>query len=401
MATARSPWSIPGVILFTHGELSYEVDLTRGRVKEPARSKVGERTVLAWERTRTQRLRQVIVRSLPPTASRIPEALARMRARLREEARLATYLQHPRIARILGVHEVQGVLYVVSELVEGTSLNTLISYGLMREAPLSPAFCLYVGAEVASTLHYAHTRTDERGAPLGIVHRDVNPARIYLGTEGEILLTDFARARSLLPGRATTTLPRPWGEVFYAAPEALLGEEVGPRSDLFSLGLVLLELATGRHLYNMAHARPSELAKALTPEVKDQVLHAAIVAMEADLPDHTEDCILRAATFTSEDVEGLTAPLAPPLRSVLRGVLQRRPEDRHPSAAALETALREGLSALGVPYGAAEALEEGRNSRDGASRKRHIAGPTSEGESPPVMVAEDDISAGQDGTPSA
>jgi eukaryotic-like serine/threonine-protein kinase len=382
MATAKSPWSIPGVILFSHGELSYEVDVSRALLEDLARSKVGERTVLAWERTAKQRLRQVIVRSLPPTASRVPEALARMRSRLREEARLAAYLHHPRIARIFGIHEVHGVLYVVSELVEGASLNTLISYALMREAPFSPAFCLYVGAEVASTLHYAHTCTDEKGAPLGIVHRDVNPARIYLGTAGEIILTDFARARALLPGRVTTTLPRPPGEVFYASPEALLGEETDPRSDLFSLGLVLLELATGRHLYNTAHARAADLAQALTPALKGQVLEAAMTAVAAELPDHAEDCILRAATFSPHDVEELTAPIAPPLRFVLLRLLQREPEDRYPSAAALEADLRAGLAALGASYGAAEALEEGRASREEASVNRRIAGPTSEREFP-------------------
>jgi eukaryotic-like serine/threonine-protein kinase len=78
-----------------------------------------------------------------------------------------------------------------------------------------------------------------------------------------VRLTDFARARSLLPGRVATTLPRPQGDVFYCSPEALLGREEGPRSDLFSLGLVLLELATWRHLYSMADVRPRDLKIAI------------------------------------------------------------------------------------------------------------------------------------------
>ncbi|WP_224364062.1 serine/threonine-protein kinase [Hyalangium versicolor] len=390
MATSRQSWSVPGVILFSHGELSYEVDLTRPLVEELAQSRLGERTVPAWERTHAKRLREVIVRSLPPTADE-PEALARMRARLSEEARLATYLQHPNIARVFGRYEVQGVLYVVSERVEGTSLNTVLSYSQMREVLLSPAFCLYVGAEIASALHHAHTRQDEHGAPLGIVHRDVNPARILLGSEGGVVLTDFARARSLLPGREPTTFPRPQGDVFYCSPEALLGEELDARSDLFSLGLMLLELATWRHLYNMAHVRPDDLEEALTPAVKEQVLEAAVTAMEAELPDHAEDCILRAATFTAQDVEELTQPLPPPLRSILRGLLQREPEDRYPSAAVLEMDLREGLAALGSPYGASEASEEMFHALTGASMNQRVAVPTSEGLLPPHMVTEEDI----------
>jgi serine/threonine protein kinase len=391
MATARPPFSIPGVILFSQGDLSYEVDLSHGLVEDLAQSTLGERTVLAWERRGAKRLRSVIVRSVPPPSSRDQEELNRMRARLSEEARLATYLQHPRIARTWGPYESQGVLYVVSDTVEGTSLNTLINYAHMRKAPFSPAFCMYVGAEVASTLHYAHTCKDESGAPLGIVHRDVNPTRIYLGTEGEIILTDFARARSLLPGRVATTLPRPHGDVAYCSPEALLGEETDPRSDLFALGLVLLELASLRHLYSTGKARFEDLEKALTPKVKDQVRDATITAMEVDLPEHAEDCILRAATFDPEDVEEITEPIPPPLRSILHRLLQRKPEARYPSAAALEAELRAGLATLGAPYGARETLEEGRNSRDGASLHRRVIGPISEHELPPDMMTTGDI----------
>ena len=82
MAISRQPWSIPGVILFSHGELSYEVDLSRRLVEDLAQSRLGEMTVPAWERTTARRIRPVLVRSLPPTAAHDPEALERMRARL-------------------------------------------------------------------------------------------------------------------------------------------------------------------------------------------------------------------------------------------------------------------------------------------------------------------------------
>ncbi len=398
MATSRQPWSVPGVILFSHGNLSYEVDLSRPLVEELAQSRLGERIVPAWERTEKKRLREVIVRSLPPTSSDDPETLERMRARLREEAHLATYLQHPRIARTLGPYEVQGVLYIVSDRVEGTSINSLITYSLMRERFLSPAFCLYVGAEAAGALHYAHTCKGENGAPLGIVHRDLNPARIFLEPEGGVILTDFARARSLLPGRVASTLPRPHGDVFYCSPEALLCEETDPRSDLFSLGLVLLELATWRHLYSMAHLRPSDLEKALTPKAKKQVLDASITAMEAELPDHAEDCILRAATFTRKEVDAITEPLAHPLRSIVRRLIQRNPEDRYQSAGDVEADLRAGLASLGAPYGPTEALDEVLFSLEGASMNQRVIGPTNEGQLPPDMVTEEDIITERGGT---
>ncbi|HYH97997.1 protein kinase domain-containing protein, partial [Hyalangium sp.] len=227
---------------------------------------------------------------------------------------------------------------------------------------------------------------------------DLNPARVFLGPEGEVLLTDFARARSLLPGRVASTLPRPQGDVFYCSPEALLCEETDPRSDLFSLGLVLLELATWRHLYSMDNVRPDDLEEALTERVKGKVLDAAIIATEADLPEHAEDCILRAATFTSQDVDEITEPLAQPLRSIVRRLLQREPVDRYQSAAELEADLREGLSSLGVPYGANEALEEILVSLSGARLNRSVLSPTNEDQLPPAMMAEEDITTERGGT---
>ena len=191
----------------------------------------------------------------------------------------------------------------------------------------------------------------------------------------------------------------PQGDVFYCSPEALLCEETEPRSDLFSMGLVLLELATWRHLYSTATVRPDDLEEALTEKVKGKVLDAAITAMEADLPDHAEDCILRAATFTREDVDEITEPLAQPLRSIVRRLIQRNPEDRYQSAADVEADLRAGLAALGAPYGAKEALYEVQLSLTGASMNRSVLGPTSESQLPPNMVTEEDIINERDSTP--
>jgi hypothetical protein len=110
------------------------------------------------------------------------------------------------------------------------------------------------------------------------------------------------------------------------------------------------------------------LEKALTKRVKAQVLDAAITAMEADLPGHAEDCILRAATFTRQDVDEITEPLAHPLRSIIHKLIQRNPEDRYQSAADVEADLLAGLASLGVPYGPKEALEEVLISLTGAAR---------------------------------
>ncbi|MFL5346352.1 MAG: hypothetical protein ACJ8AT_16300 [Hyalangium sp.] len=120
--------------------------------------------------------------------------------------------------------------------------------------------------------------------------------------------------------------------------------------------------------------------------------------MEAELQDHAEDCILRAATFTREEVDEITEPLAHPLRSIVRRLLQRNPEDRYQSAADVEADLRAGLAALRAPYGAKEALYEVQISLMGASMIRSVLGPTSESQLPPNMVQEEDIITERGGT---
>jgi hypothetical protein len=112
--------------------------------------------------------------------------------------------------------------------------------------------------------------------------------------------------------------------------------------------------------------------------------------MEADLPDHAEDCILRAATFTREEVDEITQPLVHPLRAIVHRLIQRNPEDRYQSAAEVEADLRAGLAALGAPYGPKEALDEVLISLTGASMSRGVLGPTSESQLPPNMVTEED-----------
>ncbi|WP_225412047.1 serine/threonine-protein kinase [Stigmatella hybrida] len=373
MATATGPQRPEGVILFSHGGFSYAF------LRELETTNHGETVMVVQQRSRLGPEGNYIARSLPLTSTKHdPETLARIRARLEEEARLAAYLDHPNIARVLGRTESQGVLYLLSERVSGTRLDTYVTAAYMRGVCLSAGFALYVGAEVASALHHAHTRTDEQGCLLGIIHRDVNPARIYLRPNGTVRLTDFALARSLLPGRVATSLPRPQGDAYYCAPEALLGEPMDARSDLFALGLVMLEIVTAKGLYSTPTLRASDLEAALTPKVRATVVAAHNTATVAELPEQVDDYILRAATYTAQEVEELTEDVFPPLRSILRTLLQRCPEDRYPSAAALEEDLRRGLTALGAPYGAAEAVTEVRRMSQAARMHKNVGGPTAQ-----------------------
>lgn len=363
MSPVSRPWLPQGVILFSQDDFSYEL------IRELETSHHGEQTLLARERTARSIGGQVIIKRLPLTQVDA-STRALIRTRLEEEVRLAAYLQHPNIARVRGRHETPDDLFVVMDFVEGWSLDTLLTASMMSGVRLSESFVLHAGAEVASALHHAHSRVDEHGHPLHILHRDLNPLRITLGPLGEVTLTDFGLAHSRLTGRRPTSLPRPRGDVYFAAPEALLGGSLDARADLFSLGLILLELATWNHLYNLDSEGWDALQQALTPPIKQQVIGALVTAVEAELPDEADDLILRAATYGPAELEAVTRPLSEPLRDILRRLLQREPSARPASAAELEAELRACLAARDAKYGATEAAEEIRGSLTVAHSRR-------------------------------
>ena len=352
MSNSSDSWRAGGVVLFTNGDTSYEFfrDMGQGRV--------GERILLAQTRTGQRLGPCVVLKCVPvPHVANLTEKYRRTRARLEEEVRLAQYLQHPRIARVHGLFEMEYGWCVAMENVEGLTLNTLLTVAQACGRYCSEAFILYVGAEVAAALDYAHTRTDDAGVPLGIVNRDVNPARIRLDPHGQVKLTDFGVALSRLAGRLATSLPRPQGEVLYAAPEALLGEVVDARADLFSLGLTLLEFATGQHLYDPGHLRIEDVEARLSKEEREQALAASVASMVTELPPFAEDAIWCAMAYRSEDVERAAEGLPVPLRDILHTLLRRNPAERFATAAELETVMRARLAQFG-PYTGEDAVRE-------------------------------------------
>ena len=235
---------------------------------------------------------------------------------------------------------------------------------------MSEAFGLYLAMEVAGVLHHAHTLKDGAGRPLDILHRDLCLDSLRVGAAGEVRLADFAFASSLLPGRLRTSPGRLRGTVEFAAPERLGGEgsaRVDERSDLFSLGLVLLEVMTGQHLYDLEEVEKAAEAKrgpwvGLGPEAR--------MLAEAWSWVSPEEMARRAAAFRPEHVARATRKLSEPVRHVLGTLLRREPEERYPSAESLLVALRDCQREVGgAPYGRREALREVTQARREAARQ--------------------------------
>ena len=158
------------------------------------------------------------------------------RRRFREEAQMVAALDHPGLVTVLDAGVDDGVPYLVMDLVEGTSLATFC-----RGRQVAPHRVAYVGAELASVLAYVHEG--------GIVHRDVKPSNILVGSDGVIRLADFGIARVVKDPHSHTGTGQTIGTAAYLAPEQVRGEPVTAASDIYSLGLVLLEALTGTRAY--------------------------------------------------------------------------------------------------------------------------------------------------------
>jgi len=270
------------------------------------------------------------------------------RQRMIEEVQLAFRLNHPNIAQVFHMEadEELDTAFAIMEYVGGPSLETLVCAALVRGQPLSEGFGLYVGAEVADALHYAHTLTSEDGKPLGIIHRDVSPRHIAMGLHGEVKVLDFGAAYSLMVGREESPEMLLRGDVAYASPEYLRKEALTPRSDVFSLGVLLVEVLTGKHLFEV-HDLPvvAVTETQLRPEV------------QPSLPLQQMQTLMK--TFGPDVVEKAVAHLNEDLKAVLHAALRLNPEERFATAADMRDALRGVAHAqLHEPYGRAEAAKE-------------------------------------------
>ncbi|HYI02911.1 serine/threonine-protein kinase [Hyalangium sp.] len=352
MFMKKPPVTATGEILFSAGEVSYE------HVRELGEGARGERLLLARTHRKGRVGEQVVLKAVPPQAE------LKVRRRLEEEARMATRLSHPAIARLYALHEHAGTLYAVTEYVEGDSVDSVFNDALLCGRYCSEPFVLSVAAEVASALHHAHTLTDAKGASLGIIHRGLHPERIRIGPQGEVKLMDFGLSRSLLTGRQTSSLPRMGGRGVYSSPEQILRQPMDGRSDLFALGLVMLELLTGQHLLWLLEdvdlRRLGQDLAALPPETLaavDEFVEELGRRQQTLAGEELAQLIHRARSLGFEDVERVAREVPEPTRFILHKLLRPEPAERYATAATLERALRERLRALGH-HGAPDVAEE-------------------------------------------
>jgi eukaryotic-like serine/threonine-protein kinase len=271
---------------------------------------------VVWEAEDLRLHRKVALKFLPEELAEDPDAARRFR----REAETIAALSHPHICVVYDIGEHEGRSFIVMEYVDGVNLKTHMS----RRA-LTTADIVEITLQIAGALGAAHAKS--------IVHRDIKPGNLLVATTGDMKVVDFGLARRFRTedtgevGLEGSTIPgRPLGTANYMAPERILQLPLDPRCDLFSLGVVMYEMATGRLPF--AGASPSETVSNVLD--KDPVL---LTTLAPQHPKALEAIVSRLLAKKAGDryadasaLIGTLRPLATPpgwLSTRLRRVFMR------------------------------------------------------------------------------
>jgi eukaryotic-like serine/threonine-protein kinase len=259
--------------------------------------------------------RDVALKLLSPALATSQEHLLRFE----RESRTASALNHPHICTIYDVGqapEADGRPYLVMELLRGSTL-----YEAMASGPLQLSTVINLGVQVADALDAAH------GA--GIIHRDLKPANIFVTSRGDAKLLDFGLAAVIAgaadassagdgPGGPLTSLGTAVGTVLYMSPEQALGDPLDPRTDIFSLGLVLYEMLTGRRAFEGRS----------TTAIVDAILHSSPTGLDpgdaSAVPKEVRRLVARMLEKDREYRPATAAEVAARLRAVQSGSMAGR-----------------------------------------------------------------------------
>jgi len=255
-------------------------------------------------RARDSRLgREIALKILPPDLSADADRLHRFT----REARLASSLNHPNVVTLHEVGEASGVHYLAMELVEGRSLRELMNKGPVTLRPL-----LQIGSDIADGLAHAHRAS--------VVHRDLKPANVMVTREGRAKILDFGVAKQVLTAEAAasavtrantqTTAGDVVGTTTYMSPEQVRGETVDYRSDQFSFGVVLHEMATGVHPF--AQNSTFQTISAIT-----DLSPPPVTSLRSELPAPLAWMVARCLEKDPADRYDSTSDLARDLRALV------------------------------------------------------------------------------------
>ncbi|HEU5057219.1 MAG TPA: serine/threonine-protein kinase [Kofleriaceae bacterium] len=257
----------------------------------------------------------VIKRVLPHLAED-----ARFVAMFRDEARLASRIEHVNACRVLELGSVGDTYFIAMEYLHGVPLSRVLLRSARTSDQLGIRFIAGVIQQSCAGLHHAHELSAPDGRLLDVVHRDVSPPNIFVTAEGQVKLLDFgvAKARGASQKTRTGTVK---GKNAYMSPEQVLGEPIDRRSDLFSLGIVMWESLTASRLF-----------------LRDTDFETFRSITKGEIPD----------------VRELRPDIPLPLAEVVRRALERDRDRRYATAEDLGSAVAAALESMNGPAGADE-----------------------------------------------
>jgi serine/threonine-protein kinase len=227
-----------------------------------------------------------------------------------DEVKLVRSIRHPNVVQVYDVGEHDGVMWMSMEWVEGESLHTVIAEAGKRRA-IPPEMAVKIIADACGGLHAAHELRDETQKLRGVVHRDISPHNVLIGTNGYVKLVDFGVAKAIGRVSEATRAGQLKGKFGYMSPEQARGKPVDRRSDVFSLGIVLFELTTSRRLF-----RGESDIETLRLVISAQVPRPT--SLDPSYPVELERIVLRALERDLQARYQTAAELENDLRSYLK-----------------------------------------------------------------------------------
>jgi len=225
-----------------------------------------------------------------------------------DEAKLAALLQHQNIVQIYDFGDMESSHFIAMEHLFGKDLRHIANKSKEEKLPLSLEYALYITSRVCEGLDYAHNLKDLQGKPLNIIHRDISPPNIFITYDGEVKIVDFGIAKAASHS-TMTQVGTIKGKVCYMSPEHADGKTIDHRSDIFSTGILLYEMVTGRRMYSgdtleiLSRVReaefepPERVIEDLPPKVYE-ILHRSLAKYagqryqsNAEMLSDLEECI--------------------------------------------------------------------------------------------------------------
>jgi eukaryotic-like serine/threonine-protein kinase len=217
--------------------------------------------------------------------------------RFLKEAMAIGRLSHPNIVTVYDVGSDHGTVFIAEEFIEGKPVDEILKQGRLEIRQV-----IQFGIQMADALDYAHKR--------GIVHRDIKPSNILIMSEGQIKITDFGIARIEDPNAPQLThAGEILGTPYYMSPEQLMGRTIDGRSDIFSLGVILYEMSSGKRPFS-GKSLPS-IFHEITEKVPDSPK-----SLEGKIPDHLSTLILKALEKNPENRYSTGKELSEALKSI-------------------------------------------------------------------------------------